>query len=143
MKTAGTRESKITEFKVKSRVRLKDGEEGEPIKTKERHRKLKTKLKRNICSSSSLSLEIYNYNVILRIPLCSFGKPHRGLQLTASFMADSTLPLLLTRSFAGHSAGSRPARPSGLFGVTGVLPPRAVHAADRAATHTEVLSYSW
>lgn len=63
MRTAGTRESKITEFKVKSRVRLKDGEEGEPIK-------LKKILKRNICCSSSLSLEICNYKVILRIPLC-------------------------------------------------------------------------
>lgn len=70
MRTAGTRESKITEFKVKSRVRLKDGEEGEPIKTKERHRKLKKILKRSICCSSSLSLELCNYKVILRIPLC-------------------------------------------------------------------------
>lgn len=51
-------------------------------------------------------------------------------------------PFLLTRTFAGHSAWSGPARSAGLHGITGVLPPRAVHTADWKTAHTAMLPHT-
>lgn len=46
------------------------------------------------------------------------------------------------RSFAGHPARSGPEGPPGLHGVAGVLPPGAVHPADRKTAYTPMLPHT-
>lgn len=46
------------------------------------------------------------------------------------------------RSFAGHPAHSGPEGPPGLHGVAGVLPPGAVHPADRKTADTPLLPHT-
>lgn len=54
-------------------------------------------------------------------------------------MCFSLVPI---RSSAGHSACSRPARSSGLHGVSWVLPPWAVYTTDREEGHAALLPHT-